>query len=64
MEGTYNSTKIPQSYTNALPSLEFYHIHGRSISDYHLQEIAKYCCELEQLDILGTNKVTMDGVSM
>ena len=39
-------------------------IHGRSISDYHLQEIAKYCCELEQLDILGTNKVTIDGVSM
>ena len=35
----------------------------RSVSDYHLQEIAKYCHELEQLDILGSNMVTVKGVS-
>ena len=35
----------------------------RSVSDCHLEEIANYCHDLEQLDILGTNEVTMQGVS-
>ena len=35
----------------------------RTVSDYHLQEIAKHCHSLEQLDILGTNNITSEGIS-
>lgn len=63
MEGTTLQSSTLHNTTPHIPGLAFHHNHFRGISDYHLQEFAKYCCELEQLDILGTNKVTMEGVS-
>ena len=35
----------------------------RSINDDHLIAVAKYCKDLEQLDILGTNSVSEIGAS-
>ena len=64
VEGTTPQTSSRLHVLAFILSLALYNTHVRSTSDYHLQEIAKYCCELEQLDILGTNKVTMEGVSM
>lgn len=35
----------------------------RAVSDYHLEEIAKYCHHLEQLDVLGSNVITVQGAT-
>ena len=52
--------KVYDSY--AFNIMLLLHHNLRALRDCHLEAIANYSCELEQLDILGTNNVTLQGV--